>query len=622
MRVTSHIAISLLVVLGCDAPSDDADSPVGVASASGGSHRLVYPLVAYETDTAWRTQVKGGLETAWLDLSGRSERALVARRGPSSLTFRLDSLAGGALRTRIGLFTTQPSSGGSAQFRVQTLRAGTSEPQRELFAASLGVGETRELRLDLPPDAFRIRLEVAPDPHAIATRAWPAWLEPIIERGAPRSPAAPDARSVLLVTVDTLRADVLGSYGGPVETPALDRIAQRGVQFLDAHSVAFGTAPSHASLLTSRPASAHGVTNNLGVLHRDERTLAEVLAEHGYHTAAFVSGIPLSRRRNLAQGFDLYEDAFIADVAAGLAGTARAQRRAGRTREQLERWLETIPPDEPVFAWVHLFDPHQPYAPPDRAKPLPLLRSDKLLEQNDAEFARIAEAAWASYQGEVAYVDRELGRILDRMQGRDPDSQGPIVVFTADHGETFVERDRRLAFDHTSLHPEITHIPLLIAAPGSLLNSRDRFRELVASTDIAPTVLGLLGIAIPESFTGRNLVPWLVGTASGPPHQHLVLEGSRLHQVAIRTGDWLYRKVRVRSKSRRAALGFAPDGADQLYALDTDPRGLHDVSANEPEVAAELARLVVRLPARPTKTELELDPKHRAALESLGYVDE
>ena len=591
------------------------------------SRALRYPLVAYATDHAWRTQTTGEWEATWLRVRDTSSRALVARRGAATLTFRLDDLAGGELRARVGLLATGAASEGSARFAVRVLRSGTGEAFATLFDERLAMGPLRDLRLLLPPEAFRVRLEVTPDARAVASGAWSVWLEPELVHEVPRPAPEPGAPSVLLVTVDTLRADVLGSYGGPVPTPHLERLVRRGVRFEQAHSVAFGTTPSHASLLTARPASQHGVRDNLGVLRRDELTLAEVLAQRGYHTAAFVSGVPLSRRLNLAQGFDLYDDAFISDLEARLGGTARAQRRADRTAEQFLRWLDGLPAGEPFFAWVHWFDPHQPYDPPRPGGHAALLRASTLLGRSEPEFARVAEAAWARYLGEVAFVDRQLGRVLDRVEQRGD----AVVVFTADHGETFRDRGRHLAFDHTTLHGEVTRVPLVVAAPEGVLAPRT-FGSLVASTDVAPTVLGLLGLAAPEPFEGLDLLPWLgPGGPEGEPRNHLRLEGAGGEQLAIRTPDWLYRVTRKPRAGQRLALGFEPGQAAALHALAEDPGERRDVAADHAAVAQRLASLAREGPregggeeaggAVAPRRGLELDPAHRAALEQLGYAD-
>lgn len=604
--------VCLLAVSGCGSNSGEP------------SHTLRYPLVAYQTDHPWRTQTSGVWEATWLRVQGVASRALVARQGPASLTFRLDDLTAGELRTRIGLLATDRASTGSTRFAVRVLHAATDQPFDTLFDETLEVGPLRDLRLRLPEEAFRIQLEVTPDSLAQESGAWPVWFDPVLARHAPRPIRNPDALSVLLITVDTLRADALGSYGGPVPTPSLERLVRRGVRFEDAHSVAFGTTPSHASLLTSRPARAHGVHDNLGVLRRDQLTLAEVLAEQGYHTAAFVSGIPLSRGLNLVQGFDLYDDAFIYDLEARLGGTARSQRRADRTREQMFAWLDSLPPDEPFFAWVHWFDPHQPYDPPQPAGAAEgqasLLRASALLKRSKSEFVRASDEAWQRYLGEVGFVDRELGILLDRIEPRGD----VIVVFTADHGETFLDRAPHLAFDHTTLHREVTRVPLVVAAPGKL-PAAQVFDSLAASTDIAPTVLGLLGIPVPDRFEGIDLLPWLgPSPPEAPPHAYLQFEGAGRSQLAIRTPDWLYRVARKPSPRALHALGFDPGAAVALHSLSGEEAGSGNVIGQQPDVARRLAALIDtgEQPAeRDPAATLELDAGHRAALEQLGYVD-
>ncbi|MGD2115335.1 MAG: sulfatase-like hydrolase/transferase, partial [Acidobacteriota bacterium] len=192
------------------------------------------------------------------------------------------------------------------------------------------------------------------------------------EREPPRHPIQREARPVVLVTVDTTRADRLGAYradagrGAGADsslTPNLDRLAERGVLFEHAYSVAPITLVAHTSILTGLEPPQHGVRNN-GLHYVPDRleTLAERLRDAGYATGAFVSAAVLDRRYNLTQGFDVYDD----DLSAGRERHPRmvADRPAGAAVEAAAAWLDTLPPDRPFFLWLHLYDPHAPYSPP------------------------------------------------------------------------------------------------------------------------------------------------------------------------------------------------------------------------------------------------------------------
>ena len=198
----------------------------------------------------------------------------------------------------------------------------------------------------------------------------------MVERSAPGG----RARNVLLITSDTTRRDQLSVYGGPVATPHLEALGKEGVLFHQAFSVAFGTTPSHTSLFTSSHPSAHGVYDNRSIVGSEQVTLAEVLRDAGYATAAFVSARPVARAVGLAQGFDVYDDVLVRDESSGLGPLARGQRRADVTIDRFLDWFGEGPP-EPFFVWLHVFDAHQPYSPPIGSDPLPPGHSPHELER-------------------------------------------------------------------------------------------------------------------------------------------------------------------------------------------------------------------------------------------------
>ena len=229
-------------------------------------------------------------------------------------------------------------------------------------------------------------------------------------------PARPD---IVIITVDTLRADRLGCYGfAPARTPYIDRLASEGVLVEHAIAPTPITLPSHASIFTGLYPPAHGVRDNGRYrLPDDVTTLAERLKADGYLTQAFVSSMVLHRRFNLNQGFDGYDDEIRSE---GDAKMFHFQERSGaRTMDRVTHWLETGPgssPGTPFFLWIHLFDPHQPYEPPEEdAKRAPTL-----------------------YDGEIASVDRQIGRFVDALKKRGS-FDDTVLVFTSDHGESLGE---------------------------------------------------------------------------------------------------------------------------------------------------------------------------------------
>jgi arylsulfatase A-like enzyme len=202
---------------------------------------------------------------------------------------------------------------------------------------------------------------------------------------------APEPRSILLVTLDTTRADRLGCYGrADAGTPVIDALAAAGVRFERAYTVAPITLPAHATILTGAPPPVHGLRDNgLAALEEEAVTLAEVARAAGLRTAACVSAFPLDRVFGLAQGFEHYGD--VADDAAPAGAGQVRERRADETVAEAREWLATLAPGEPFFLWVHLFDPHHPYDPP-------------------AEHAR--RFPDDPYQGEIAFVDQAVGELL------------------------------------------------------------------------------------------------------------------------------------------------------------------------------------------------------------------
>jgi len=310
------------------------------------------------------------------------------------------------------------------------------------------------------------------------------WLTfPAAGRPASGPPPAraPARQNLLLVTIDTLRPDRLSCYSPEfVQTPAIDALARRGVLFRRAFAHTPTTLPSHTSILLGLTPLGHGVHDNANfVVGQEFVTLAELLKGQGYATGAFVGAFPLDSRFGLTQGFDVYDDNY---GSRGASEFSYVERKAGDVVAKALAWLGGQ--RSPWFLWVHCFDPHQRYQPPE-----PFLSRFK---DNP-------------YNGEVAYVDSALKELFDAMAGRD-DSDRTVVVLTGDHGESLGE------------HGESTHgyfaynstlwVPLIIAGPGM---KPGESRETVCHVDIFPTACDLLGVAKPGPLQGRSLVPVLKG---------------------------------------------------------------------------------------------------------------
>lgn len=391
--------------------------------------------------------------------------------------------------------------------------------------------------------------------------------------------------NVLLVTIDTLRADHVGCYGdAKAATPSLDRLAARGTRFAAAIAHVPLTTPSHASILTGLTPLRHGIRDNGGFALPDGiPTLASVLKQSGYRTAAFVSGFPLDRRFGLGRGFDLYDDRL--PYGDDPRRAAYVERRADATTDAALRWLGALEGKDarPWLAWVHYFDPHAPYEPP-------------------AEYrTRFADRL---YDGEVAFVDAQIGRLVGWLEaGRLRDRT--VVLVTADHGESLGE------------HGEDTHgvfvydatlkVPWIMAGPGI---PEGRTAGTVArGIDVTPTLLDLAGKPAPRSMEGRSLRD---AARRGLPDAPAYIE-SRFTDLQLGWAPlhgW-----------RTAAWKLIDAPRPELYALASDPGETANRFEREPATASRLRRSLEA--ARAVATPDAAHAVDREALErlrTLGYV--
>ena len=418
---------------------------------------------------------------------------------------------------------------------------------------------------------------------------------------SPQGSAPAAGWNLLLVTLDTLRADRLGCYGrATAGTPALDALAARGVRFDQAQSAVPLTLPSHATILSGLQPPRHGLRDNgRGSLPADVATLATRLSAAGYRTGAFVGAFVLDHRYGLARGFDLYDDEI------PRRGSAlEAERPGSEVVDRALAWLDDRPGVEgggvrvPFFAWLHLYDPHAPYEPPEPFR---------------------GRHPGDPYGGEVAAVDAQVARLLAALDRR-RETDRTLVVVAGDHGESLGE------------HGELTHglllyqgtlrVPLLLAAPGIL--APRVVREPVGLADVAPTVAALLGQPLAAAgsapLDGRDLSAALLA-GEDPPAADLYAE-SRYPAtfgwsplLALRRGALKY----------VAPTTAQPPGGAELYDLAADPRESHDLRADRRRETADLAQALAALDAKLAKEQraaapASADAESRARLAALGYA--
>jgi len=424
--------------------------------------------------------------------------------------------------------------------------------------------------------------------------------------------------NVVLLTLDTTRADFLGTYGRPGNpTPVLDALAREGTRFDRAIATASVTPVSHASILTGLHNREHGVRVLMGMcgyaLQPETPTLATILKDEGYATAAVHSAFPVSAYFGFDHGFDVFES-FEGAVGRSQAGTmswplTELQRRSDDTTSIVVEKLAAL--DDPFFLWVHYWDPHDPVLlpPADRLKDMPRGPQGELVASREL------------YGAEVSYVDEQIGRLFDALRASG-EWEHTLVVVVADHGEGL--GDHGWAY-HRILYQEQIAVPLLVRIPG--VATSPSVAGTVSTIDIAPTVLDYLGVVPPRAQSGRTLRPLLEGRLE-PPRSAFAdqVNGYDLNAAMLKSrplDDFLYAVVDDGWK-----LVWRPlhPEASELYHLDTDPRELANRLADSPEQLLRLQKLLARHGAWVTSachdpTAAVADQAEaRAILEKLGYA--
>jgi choline-sulfatase len=419
--------------------------------------------------------------------------------------------------------------------------------------------------------------------------------------GRAQPAAAPARPNVLLVTIDTFRADRVGTG----VAPAIDRLAASGLRFTTARTTAPLTLPAHASIHTGLLPPAHGVRENGAQLAGTHLTLARMLGETGYDTAAFVGAFVLDRRFGLSQGFGTYDDQIPRDPAA--TERLEAERPAAAVVDRAITWLATRPapgpqPPAPFFLWIHLYDPHAPYEAP-------------------AEYR--ARAA-TPYDGEIAYADAQLARLLDRLRAQGQFDR-TLVVVAGDHGEGLGDHDERthgmLVYDST------LRVPLVVDAPGVAAATRD---EAVSLADLAPTILRAAGVSPPDAMRGRDLIGATVRLKADTTSSVSGDGDGRSVRLQPDRADDLYSETEYPRAAGWSPLQALTDGrwmairagaSTELYDLTSDPQQQRNVAGAHPAVAAAMAARAASIHATAAAAASPVvSPDAQERLRALGYV--
>ncbi len=426
--------------------------------------------------------------------------------------------------------------------------------------------------------------------------------------------------NIVLITIDTMRADRLSSYGYFRNTsPNLDSFSKDALVFERCYAPIATTLPSHLSLFTGTYPEEHSVLANARDSKRrfvpspTLKTFAKLASDAGYRTGAFVSGAPVKRFTGLDSGFDEFDE------------PEGPERPAEETNEAVYKWLEEIG-DEPYFLWIHYFDPHSPFAPPPPFDAVYMTDEEQIFYLGEHSFIRgDVEMGGTTYKtadinnlydGEVRYVDQQFGKLIDKLSGTSRWERTAVVI-AGDHGEALGQHD---LWHHGDVWEEQLRVPLIIKVPGK---PGFRVRNPISIVDVFPTLLGLVEFPGAGPFLSQATGVDIMATEAVPYR----FAQSRAREM----GDNLISE-HYSISGNRWKYHHRLSGDDALFDLSLDPYELTNVIAEQPDTAAALLRTIQETIAKqtenhqkffadaPSKSEL-LDPKALKELRALGYID-
>lgn len=394
--------------------------------------------------------------------------------------------------------------------------------------------------------------------------------------------------NIILISIDTLRADHLSPYGYDIDTPTIQKFADEGTTFMDARTPVPLTLPAHCSMLTGNYPAVLGIHDNYNYFQdKGNITISEILQDNNYKTSAFISATPLDDMFGFNQGFDNFNDDNISTIATEMGSFNII---AEEITDRAINWIKKNSGNK-FFTFIHYYDPHSPYSPP---------------EPYDEKYNDFP------YDGEIAYVDNELGRLFDELN-KDDILKNTLVIITSDHGEAFGEHNE---YEHgIFIYKPTLHIPLIFWAPG-LIPGGKKHNGLVSLIDIVPTIIEILNIKVKHKFDGRSLVPSIFYNKKIKSFEHFcesyfsynAYGFSKL--IGIETDNWKYI--------------HSPE--PELYNLDKDAEEIDNVFSKYPDIVSNLDRklesLIQSFKERKINNEkkADIDDETKEALFSMGYI--
>jgi choline-sulfatase len=531
-----------------------------------------------------------------------------------------------------GTGSLRMDAGSAARVRVDVVDEGGD--RRTILDERVGAGRPRALRLrtDLSANSARmVQLDFSFRPAEGSSGGGEIeWQQLRIDAARSEPPAwnasLRDRYNVLLIVMDSLRADHTAPYGDrDAHTPWLARLAKQGVTFDNARSSSSWTRPSIATLFTSLQPSSHGVLTFADGLADSLPYLPEILQQSGYRTLAVVNNAMVASDFGFARGFDRMSQLYPMDSEEALAARRDPESLAGFVWSRyIAAWLRDAA-SRPFFIYLHEVDPHSPYEPPEPYASLhdfgydgdaqsTLMGLRALRQEPDSFDARDIRHLRSQYRGEIAFMDRYLGWVVDRLEALDL-ARSTLVIVASDHGEEFWDH-RSVGHGH-SVYEELLRVPLVMRLEGVLPAGR-RVQTDVGLVDLAPTLLDLLGLEAPARMRGESLLPYIAAADDYRPLRASFARANRSWE-SLSYGRW--KLILDRSQD---------DLQPALFDLEEDPREQHDRAHERPVIVGALTQMLreqQRENARRAKVEAsriaptELEPEVLENLRALGYLE-